>query len=267
MSSQGEDPKGWTGPQEWRVVSPEPPKAPKDSKDWSHKIIAVTAVLAVVLAVPAAIWYARDLVADPAIAPTSAPSTPVAVAPPATDLPTTNADSVSPCFLAGVGIACSAAHDAELITATACDEAGLVVVMGGNPAIEILRGGLTYSAQSGGCLVGGLDRFAVVSSVQGLLQSDQGDGFRVCRDDATATEVGCDTRHSAELIYRNGQDVDCAASFQTYTGDTFANRSGDLKLTKTAGQSVECWVGPRLTNPLTASVRNLKNQTLPLGDP
>lgn len=88
-----------------------------------------------------------------------------------------------------------------------------------------------------------------------------------CVPTATATEVGCATRHSAELIYRNAQDVDCAAAFETYAGNPFANRSGDLKLTKQAGATVECWVGPRAAGPLTASIRNLGQRSLPVGEP
>jgi hypothetical protein len=146
----------------------------------------------------------------------------------------------------------------------------LLGYLGGAVGADVLRSDLSLSTAStadGGtvCTVGWTDG-SLTGSQRGVLTSPAGDDWRRCRL-ATGSEVPCSERHTAEVVFDRSDTQDqtaalnCEARAGQYVGRPFDQVADELKAVEDGGQ---CVVEVRGDNVLTASLRNLRSNALPI---
>ncbi len=162
---------------------------------------------------------------------------------------------------------CEAEHDSEVAAIQPCTADGLVKFMGGTTQLEVLRDVLSVEPREDLCLIRGIDS-STKQSLAHILRIPAGDTYRRCWAIETDTEVGCDVPHFAEQIYAGGSEgVDCEQRFADYVDKDFGAFANYLEIEARPGSTSACWVKMRVSNQLTASIRNLKDRPLPLQDP
>lgn len=170
------------------------------------------------------------------------------------------------CAVGGAPTSCEAEHDSEVAVIQPCTAEGLIRFMGGSTQLEVMRDVLTTEPQGNICLISGIDSSTKQSLAQ-ILSLPAGDTYRRCWTLETDTEVGCHVPHFAEQIYAGGSEsVDCEQRFGHYVGKDFRAFAKHLEIEARPGATSACWVKMRVSNQLTASIRNLKDRPLPLRD-
>lgn len=171
------------------------------------------------------------------------------------------------CLILGQAVSCQAEHDSEVISELrSCSEDQLLDFMGGRADVDVLREGLTIKQQGDRCLVDGISA-STTQSLEGVLATPSGDSYRICWNRATNRNVGCDVAHDAELIYQGSAEItDCKEQYLAYVGRSY-DRDGTKLLLRTAfntGTRNSCWAEVRSENRLDKSIRNLKDNALPI---
>ncbi len=132
--------------------------------------------------------------------------------------------------------------------------------------MDVIAEGLTIKMQGDRCLVEGISA-STTQSLKGILATSSGDPFRTCWDKTTNSIVGCDVAHDAELIYRGGAEItDCKEQYLAYVGHSYDQKGTKLQLKTDSdtGTLNTCWAELRSQNRLDKSIRNLKDNALPI---
>jgi hypothetical protein len=176
--------------------------------------------------------------------------------------------SVGSCLDAGNHVtACDAAHSTEVIsTMDDCNMETLLRYLGGIPSQDFLLSSISPTTASLGsgnvCLATGPSG-ALTTRIADVLLVPAGDAWRRCVDTAER-EVACSSPHKSEFILDHapsGEDVNCAGRADAYLGSPFARHSNDLELDPLGDG---CLISVRGRNVLTASLRRLGAQALPI---
>lgn len=186
--------------------------------------------------------------------------------------PAPSIDSASPaetlslpaCFADGKVTSCQGAHTEERAALDSCTNEGLIYYMGGNPELDILREGLSANPTDEECAITGIES-RTAQSLKDILPQPAGDAYRQCWDKETNLPIACDLPHFAEAIYSGGPEaVDCEAHFGNYVGRPYHQFRMQLNVELRPGPTTSCWAKVRAHTHLTASIRDLGNQQLPL---
>jgi hypothetical protein len=178
---------------------------------------------------------------------------------------------VGSCLDNGARVSCEASHASEVISdGPNCGVSEFVKYAGGDPSVEIVRRTLRYAPlpkAPTSCVA--TFPTAVMATQQNALQSRAGDWLRLCFDSSTASEVGCNSSHSAEAVgLREGgslQPMACDERATAYLGSPFTRYQDQLRVDREqiTGGAV-CWVTVLGHNVLTASVRSVGTKNLPI---
>lgn len=170
---------------------------------------------------------------------------------------------------------CNAIHRYEVVAVNTreCNADVAMPYLGGNRDLDVMRASFVLD-DYGSCLVANADNTDRSASVRGILLSSVGDSFRLCRDDRTVpTTVGCDTAHTSEFVGFPADTVpdqtDCEAAASAYMDLAVREISDRLSIgvipTSTSSSDLpSCVITVRGNEVLTASVRNLRTNALPM---
>jgi hypothetical protein len=146
----------------------------------------------------------------------------------------------------------------------------LVRYMGGDPNIDVLNSTLSVRPIKQGVQ----DLCAVkTSGFQGplkmVLMSRLGDRYRQCWERATGVEIPCDKPHVSETTYvrssPSAESINCPARAAVYLGVGIEQFNAQLQnRQQTTGQTILCLVSVLGDNSLTSSVRDVRQNSLPL---
>lgn len=250
----------------------QPARDPGQETAAATRWLAYLAGLALLTGLPATFYNLRELRSkEPPPTSTVSNSAATSVSAVATGSPTTDQRSgPSPttgagCYRLEAPVPCSSTHTSEVFPAENCDRESLLHFLGGTPGVDQLSGGISIEpTKNSSCRVTGDVVEALARSLQDVLDDPLGDKLRACALVASGEFVGCDTPHTAELIYLGKKDVDCRQPFRAYADIAFQGHDTALKLQKVADESVACWVQTRSANTLTSSLRHLGTRDLPL---
>jgi hypothetical protein len=151
-----------------------------------------------------------------------------------------------------------------------CDLVHLLDYLGGASGADVLRRDLdlrTVTASDGGvaCTVGWLNT-TLSGPAKGVLPSPAGGAWRRCLD-ARSQAALCTGPHTAEVTYDRSEDgngtapLDCPSRATAYLGRPFGQVSDRLRVDDDGRQ---CALSVRGNNVLTASLRDLRSNALPI---
>jgi hypothetical protein len=251
---------------------------------------ALAGIIAIPLALIAIIVSVEIQGGDPSLPP-AAPVSPTnrgaaSTSPPA-DLTTAGLTTMTPVRTIAVGdclsesrqsVPCTAIHRFEVIATNApdCNASAAISYLGGNRDLDVLRAHYSLDA-SATCLVSNADDSDLVVSIKGILavsSGSAGDRFRLCRDDRTAaTDVGCNVPHTGEYVGAPAGTVPnqagCESAAKAYLNLSINVVSDQLAVNALSTSNPDdgrprCVITVRGNQVLTASIRNLRTNALPL---
>ena len=151
----------------------------------------------------------------------------------ATPEPATTTGSVrSGCYNGDDPTVCTSAHTREIYPSTdgSCDEASLILHLGGIPGTDLLGPGLSIDpvADTEGLCSVTRQEGLPASSLKDLWNSDtdhdgysEGGELRRCFNHQDLA-VSCEDPHFSEEIYEGDQEIDCRAQYQSFTNRSAA---------------------------------------------
>ncbi|MGY1618391.1 protein kinase [Geodermatophilus sp. SYSU D00691] len=236
---------------------PAPAPAPRRHR-WpvAVALLALVAVAAIVVGVVLTGGNGGDDGGDPGTTAQGPTSSTGATAPPVDGF------AVGDCLDAGrQATTCDGEHAAEVYSTTDCTADALLAYLGGEPGRDVLRTNL-QTAQVGAACTVGLPGATLDGPNQRVLDDRDGDVWRRCLDGAT--ELPCSERHTAEVVFEQAQSTDplaCTSRADDYLGAPFS-RHDDVLRVREAGTT--CLIEVRGADELTASLRDLRSNALPL---
>lgn len=181
------------------------------------------------------------------------------------------------CHAGDALVDCGLAHDREVfvpVGGRSCDEDSLVLLLGGEPGIDVLNGLLRIAdAGSGSACAVTTEAEPLVGTLENLwLQDADEDGYRdggryrPCLD-LRGVEASCEEPHRTEVFYTGTATVDCRARYEEFTRHGYTADSDRVRVVSgTRDASAACWVETMTPeDELTASVRALGSTALPIG--
>jgi hypothetical protein len=174
----------------------------------------------------------------------------------------------------GTVVSCDRNHKYEVISnGGSCNLNALVTYLGGVPGLDTLATSIRaeqLNVTGNRLCVLALPASAPVFSVRHILDISQGDAWRRCLDNRFENrEVSCAESHTDEFVFSGvlaaGERLDCAARAANYLGADFSIYAQDLDLRSASqGSASQCLVSVRGNNLLTASVRRIGTNALPI---
>lgn len=164
------------------------------------------------------------------------------------------------------GVLCHQEHTYEIILAGGCDTKGTMQALGGS-SMDILLSDVRFQETSNGCQIRLPSTFN--KSVQGILDERDGDFLRACIDD-DLNEVGCDEPHRYEIVARapfaSLDPGTCPTVAEQYLGARLSRHENEIRVGNfKQGNDLLCVLEVRGDNHLYASVRNVADNSLPIG--
>jgi hypothetical protein len=189
--------------------------------------------------------------------------------------------TVGTCLTSDLSIVdCDAVHRSEVVAAggSGCDVAAAVQYLAGDPSLDIVRAHLVEqswgSSGEAYCVMSSANESDRSTSVEGLFKDVAGNSLRWCRDERIApTDIGCDEPHTAEFVGGAAGQVLSQAQCETAASDYMQISIGQvssrlriaaLQETNQAAGQARCIIAVRGNEVLTASVRNIRANALPL---
>lgn len=248
-------------------------------KRWKkmRRAIMVAGALATILAIPVAYHIHHLSKDDPPSTPHQATTTTASQesysipSPPLETTPETEAvtESLSPgCYNGDDPTLCTSAHTKEIYSSTngTCDDASLILHLGGTSETDLLSTGLSVEP------VPGAEQLCSVTREEGLPASPlenlwktdanndgyaEGGELRRCYNHQ-GLPISCEDPHFSEVIYEGDHEIDCRTQYQSFA-DRSANTDKNLKISGfSEGDTFICRVEVQTTSDsLLHSVRNL----------
>ena len=169
---------------------------------------------------------------------------------------------------------CDAAHVYQLYSeGSRCDSNTMLAFLGGQLPVDVLGDDVRPVAlvvdDRPVCALASPVPGPLLANVQDVLASPGGDVWRKCYDSRVVKEVPCSVPHTDEAVYSGlpagSAPLDCAARAETYIGTTLSSLGTALHVTATRQSATyECFVGVDSPNSLTASLRRLGTNSLPI---
>ncbi len=182
--------------------------------------------------------------------------------------------------LSGSGhvVPCGVPHQSEVLSLRLlpCPVRSATTYLGGDPDVDVLVDGARPSRLAGttACVIGA--GAPITGSVKGILLGSLGDSWRRCIDyRGKPHDVPCDLSHTGEYVGVEAAAPDlrqCESAAQTYLATTIDQVAAYLKVSSLSVVDIgngqpRCLLSVRGADLLTASVRNLGPNTLPLVPP
>jgi hypothetical protein len=172
-------------------------------------------------------------------------------------------------------VPCDTAHTYEIFAPgpAPCSKHLLVSYLGGVASLDVLGNevkSVAITLQGGTeCALTSSTGKLMNATARDILTTSRGDIFRKCIDLRKEIEVPCSEPHTSEVVYdaesSSGAEVNCPSKAAQYIDKDPASFASDLKviLVEVNGMP-ECQVTVLGHNVLTASIRNLGTQALPI---
>ncbi len=233
---------------------------------------SVVGILASLVTIVVGVVELADRIdADPPV-PTTIPTTAGPTPPPAEPTPSggqPSAATQAQCWSATVAAApCESEHRYELLPG-GCDLPTLASYLGGRSDLDVPDAEARLGVVNDRCVLD--PGRTVVGSAAGILASSGDDAWRLCYDTAKASYMNCSLPHAGEFVAtgRVGRATlaECTEAAETYLDQSLAELPELQVQAVTTGRLLGgCFVSARGSQHLTASVRSLGPNTLPLSN-
>jgi hypothetical protein len=171
-------------------------------------------------------------------------------------------------------VSCDRDHQFEIFsTSGSCTSDALIDYLGGVPGMDTLASGIhlmQLTTKGKDVCVVTPPGSATTYSARRVFDGAAGDAWRRCLDNRFANrEVSCAGSHTDEFVFTGvlgvGEKLDCASRATRYLGADFSIYAQDLELrTARQGAASQCLISVRGSNLLTASVRRVGTNALPI---
>jgi hypothetical protein len=165
---------------------------------------------------------------------------------------------------------CDSMHTSETYAADTCDLTSFTSYAGGDPTVDVLRPGAVSVRPGGTAKLCRAELSAPMSqSAKDLLSSHSGDFLRLCFQSDGGRVAGCDQPHTSEATFHrlpgDAVDANCPGRAERYLGAPLSRFAQSLRSEqRDEPTGTYCWVTTLGSNKLTAAVRGVGYNALPL---